>query len=158
MSARDVVSSDGAISISAGTYHDRMFNAWVYDLTILKAAGQRILSRFKDGVPVCDLYLSLRHLDLMIGDPVSFTSPVPVGKGYNGADSTVKWEVVSTELLVDTTEPCVKVRVAMLSGPTDYADDFELTIEETDVTLDVVTYPWDAPENARTCRLWVSGD
>lgn len=156
MTSRDIAPSGSAISVTAPSSANMgpiSFHMW--DLTIPRAASSRILSRFKDGVPTVSLYVAMRHIDLVLGDVVTFESPVPVGIDMNGTSTSTYWEVCGTEILLDTEEPCIRLDLVYLRGSGDRADDQEIDVVKDDISLDVVIYPGEAHDNARWGRPWL---
>jgi hypothetical protein len=82
------------------------------DITAVHMTNERILSRCAYGMPVLNISVSLKHVDLEIGDFVSVTHPVYLSHQASGSNSVTVFEITRKEVIISEDSPRVDLQLA----------------------------------------------
>ena len=87
------------------------------DATQIKRYTEIILNRFSRGAIVLDVRVSLRHIDLELGDLVELSTDIPLLNGADFASSTptAKFEITKKEIDFTSDFPSVSLRLVQAS-------------------------------------------
>lgn len=108
----NTTAKDWTYGFPVGNATPAIHDVRVFDVTLAVYCANGILSRFRMGAPIAKVRTSLRHLDLQLGDFVSFEDNNFVRFGADGADSTVVWEIVSKEVMALDDSPGIVFTLA----------------------------------------------
>jgi hypothetical protein len=83
----------------------------VYDITIPVRMVQDRIERFANGIPICRMRLPFQHVDLELGDFITFSHDVYLNYTKSSASSLVVWEIIGKEIDVTGDSPGVNLRL-----------------------------------------------
>lgn len=71
----------------------------VYDATLAMLRAEALISRFSLNYRKVRLRLhSMRHVDLQVGDVITFDSQIPINHGVQGVSSLITWQILRAEI------------------------------------------------------------
>lgn len=94
-------------------YDGGALDVQIIDATQIKRYTEIILDRFSRGAIVLDVRVSLRHIDLELGDLVELSTNIPLlnGADFANATPTAKFEITKKEIDFTADSPAISLRL-----------------------------------------------
>ena len=100
---------------------ESIFEAKVWDVTLLVHAVTQRLDRFANGVMRADIKVPIHNADLQVGDFITLDNATAIKYGKNGVDSNTVFEVTKKELDIFSDEPGILLGLAWVRDNTTFA-------------------------------------